>query len=174
MERNEPDPEEWKEKREEERSKSIRESALEGDESSEYIQGAILEASKSEEMAAEATEDSRVGVWFGGTLADGKVPEFMYYMNPFNYDRIDWIFAAAFSAVVAGGAVLFFSQTVLMTVASLLGMFLSFCVMLLCVGIEDLLKDGVHRLGLSDTEEETEEFQGGESFEEGEDQVRKI
>lgn len=173
MERNEPDPEEWKEKREEERSESIRESALEGDESSEYIQGAILEASKSEELAAESTENSRFELWFGEKLADSKTPELMYYMNPFNYDRIDWIFAAAFFAVVAGGAVLFFSQTVLMTVASLVGMFLSFCVMLLCVGIEDLLKDGVRKLGVGDFEE-TEKFEEGESFEEGEDQVREI
>jgi hypothetical protein len=95
-------------------------------------------------------------------------------MNPFNYDRIDWIFSASFFVVVAGGATLFFAQTFLMTIASLVGMFLAFCTMLLCVGIEDLLKDGVHRLSLGDTEEETEEFEGGESFEQEEDQVRKI
>jgi hypothetical protein len=172
MNKEEPE-DEWDEKKKGGDS-TIRESALEGDESSEYIQGAILEASKSEEMAAESTENSRAELWFGEKLADSKTPELLYHMNPFNYDRIDWIFSASFFVVVAGGFTLFFAQTFLMTIASLVGMFLAFCTMLLCVGIEDLLKDGVHRLSLGDTEEETEEFEGGESFEQEEDQVRKI
>jgi len=172
MGRNEPDPEEWKEKREKERSESIRESALEGDESSEYIQGAITKASRSEEVAAEATEDGRFEVWLS-KMADSKTPELLYYMNPFNYDRIDWIFSAAFLAVVAGAVMLFFTQSVLMTIASLVGMFLSFCVMLLCVGIEDLLKKGYRRMSLSDLGEETEEFEGGESFEEEKGQTQE-
>ena len=170
MKENEPE-DEWEKKKKgsdkESSSKSIRESAFGGTDSSEYIQGAVMEASKSETAAAESAGEgdfNRFQTWVADKLTKGKAPEAMYYMNPFNYDRIDWIFALGFVGVIASAFTMFLTESVIMTVASLVGMFVSFCVMLVCMGIEDLLKDGFHRLGIGDTEEETEEFQGGESF----------
>lgn len=172
MKENEPE-DEWEKKKKgsnkDSSSGSIRESAFGGSDSSEYIQGAVLEASRSETAAAESTEEgefSRFQSWVAKKMTQGKVPEAMYYMNPFNYDRIDWIFSLGFVMVIASAFTMFLTESVLMAVASLVGMFLAFCVMLMCMGVEDLLKKGYHRLGIGDIEEETEEFQGGERFRE--------
>ncbi len=138
--------------RDSEDGKSIRDSAFEGDSSSEYIQGAILKASESERKAADemkAKEPSRFQIWLSEVIAgnDSRIGDILYNANPRNYDRLDWIFAFSFVVIVAGMAVMFQTSSLQVAIASFIVMFLAFVSMLLCVGIEDILKDGFHSIG---------------------------
>ncbi|MDZ7687367.1 MAG: hypothetical protein U5J64_01365 [Halobacteriales archaeon] len=129
---------------------SIRESVFEGDDSSEYIRGAILKASESErEAMAEETEGpSRLQMWLVRNLPgkDGRLESILYNANPRNYDRLDWIFAFSFVVVLAGVAVMFTTTSITVAIVTFVVMFIAFVSMLLCVGVEDILKDGFHKV----------------------------
>lgn len=148
-------PGDWDE--EKENDDSIRESVFEGDDSSEYIQGAILEASKSErEKAMSASgSQSRFQVWLAENVTkhDDTVDRILQNANPRNYDRLDWIFAFSFVVLLAGMAVMFQTPSKIVAVGSLVVMVFAFVSMLLCVGIEDILKEGFHSSGGGDEDE---------------------
>jgi hypothetical protein len=148
-------PDDWDEK--EEKDDSIRESVFEGDDSSEYIQGAILEASKSErEKAISASESqSRFQIWLAENVTehDDTVERILQNANPRNYDRLDWIFAFSFVVLLAGMAVMFQTSSKIVAVGSLVLMVFAFVSMLLCVGVEDILKEGFHSVGGGDEDE---------------------
>ena len=142
-------PDNWEEKAESD--DSIHESAFEGDSSSEYIQGAILEASKSERekaMSAESENPSRLQIWLAENVTehDETVNRVLHNANPRNYDRLDWIFAFSFVVLLSGMLVMFQTSSTLVAMGSLVVMVLAFVSMLLCVGIEDILKEGFHKV----------------------------
>lgn len=159
-------PEEWR-KEPEEGEKNIRESMFEGDESSEYIQGAILEASKSETENAKSTEPntSSLQLWLADNVTNHEsLGRLLYSLNPQNYDRLDWIFAFSFVVLVAAAVLLFQATSVPVALGSLVVMFLSFVSMLMCAGIEDILKEGYHKISGGETED-SKAFEEGESLE---------
>jgi hypothetical protein len=162
------EPQQWQEKAED-NSDTIRESVMEGDGSSEYIQGAILEASKSEMERAKSAEEqaSRFQIWLAEWITehDGSTTKLLSKANPRNYDRLDWIFAFSFVVLLAGTVVMFQTTSTLVASGSLVVMFLSFVSMLLCAGIEDILKEGYHKVTGKEAGEETEAFDEGESME---------
>lgn len=158
---------EWEEKKKGDES-TVRENIFEEDQSSQYIRGAISEASQSEMEAADSIDGGRLGRFatrISRGLAESSLPKIMYKMNPFNYDKIDWVFAFGFFMVIANAVMMFVTSSPRLVIASVVGMFLSFCVMLLCIGIEDYVKEGVHRLRLG-MGLEREGFEGGETFDE--------
>jgi len=127
---------------------SIRESVFEGDDSSEYIRGAILEASESEReaMAEETEAPSRLQMWLVRNLPakDSHINDILYNANPRNYDRLDWIFAFSFVVILAGVGVMFTTTSITVAIVTFVIMFLAFVAMLLCVGVQDILKEGFH------------------------------
>jgi hypothetical protein len=160
------EPEEWQ-KGTEEGEKNIRESLLEGDESSEYIQGAILEASKSETENAKSTETntSRLQLWLADNVTNHEsLGRMLYSANPYNYDRLDWLFAFSFVVLMVAAVVMFQTTTVAVTIGSLVVMFFAFISMLMCAGIEDILKEGYHKIS-GEEAEDSEAFEQGESLE---------
>jgi len=159
-------PEEWR-KESAEGEKNIRESTFEGDESSEYIQGAILEVSKSEMENAKSTETNTDGLqlWLADNVTNHEtLGRVLYSINPQNYDRLDWIFAFSFVVLVTAAVVLFQTASVLVASSSLVVMFLSFVSMLMCVGIEDIPEEGYHKITGGETED-SKAFEEGESLE---------
>lgn len=164
---NREEPDEW-EKKSEEDSGSIRESMMEGDDSSEYIQGAILKASQSEEENAKSTEIEKKGrfrLWLAEKITehDDSVGKVLYSLNPQNYDRLDWIFAFSFVVLLSGVFVMFRTTSTLVATGSLVVMVLAFVSMLLCAGIEDILKEGYHKIS-SEEAEDSKAFDEGESL----------
>jgi|GEM_PF-2135448 len=161
------EPEEWREKAED-KSDTIRDSVMEGDGSSEYIQGAILEASQSEMERAKSAEEqaSRFQIWLAEWISehDSSITKLLSKADPRNYDRIDWIFAFSFVVVIAGTVVMFQTTSTLIATGSLVVMFLSFVSMLLCAGVDDILKEGYHKITGEEAGEETEAFDEGESM----------
>lgn len=161
------EPDEWQKESEEDES-TIRESTLEGDSSSEYIQGAILEASESEMENAKSTDGktSDFQLWLADKVTDHeRVSKILYSANPQNYDRLDWIFAFSFVVLMASAVVMFRSVRTSVTLGSLVMMFLSFISMLMCAGIEDILKEGYHKIsGETQGSDENKAFEEGESL----------
>ena len=161
------EPQQWQEKAED-NSDTIRDSVMEGDGSSEYIQGAILEASKSEMERAKSAEEqaSRFQIWLAEWITehDGSTTKLLSKADPRNYDRLDWIFAFSFVVLLTGTVVMFQTTSTLVASGSLVMMFLSFVSMLLCAGIEDILKEGYHKITGEEAGEETEAFDEGESM----------
>ncbi|MDZ7687368.1 MAG: hypothetical protein U5J64_01370 [Halobacteriales archaeon] len=157
----------WKKPHEEEEKEdySIRESAFGGDETSEYIRGTILDASEQEAESRFERDMNRSETWLAERITDSGLPEFVYRLNPWNYSMLDWIFASGFVLMLVSAFVLFWTDSFTVAVFSLVAMFLSFCAMLLCVGLEGALKEGVNRI--RDYRSDAEEgFESGEAFEE--------
>ena len=155
------------ENKEEKDDYSIRESVFEGDGTSEYIRGTILEAADTEEGSAKQFEGdmSRSQTMLAEKIADSSLPEIVYYMNPRNYDLVDWVFASGFLMVIVSAVVMFTTSNINIAVVALVAMFLSFCAMLLCASIEDILKGSVRKIRRYRWEEGEEGFEDGEAFE---------
>lgn len=54
----------------------------------------------------------------------------------FEVSRVDMVFALSFVLVLAGGSMMFLSNVVWAIIASMVGMFLGFFSMILCLGLE--------------------------------------
>jgi hypothetical protein len=139
--------EEWEKpggETEEKTKDSMRESVFEGDVSSEYLRNGDLEMRTEEGRLGGTTSRYRGAIteW----LAETGLPRFLYYLNPWNYGRIDWIFASCFAFVVGAAFLIFWTSSVVVALASLVVMFLSFSAMLMCVGVESILKEGYHKI----------------------------
>lgn len=165
---NREEPDEW-EKKSEEESSSIRENVMEGNDSSEYIQGAILEASQSEEENAKSAGiggEGRFRLWLAEKITeyDESLEGVLYSLNPKNYDRLDWIFAFSFVVLIAGVVVMFRTTSTLVATGSLVVMVLAFVSMLLCAGIEDILKEGYHKISGEEGGEDSKAFDERESL----------
>ncbi len=145
-------------------SGSIRDSAFGGDSSSEYATRSTFDTSD-DEVGSGAVRSSEI--WLAEKLSQSGLPAFIYYLNPRRYDLIDWIFASGFVLVLSGAFMLFWTENPMIALASLMVMFLAFATMLMCVGIEDILKEGLWKVsGGGDGDSESESFEGGQSFRE--------
>lgn len=67
-----------------------------------------------------------------------KAARFLYSIDPRNLTRVDFVFTFSFILLILGALMMFQTASILLIIASLVGMFLSFCAMLLCVAVEDL------------------------------------
>ncbi|MDZ7689516.1 MAG: hypothetical protein U5J64_12555 [Halobacteriales archaeon] len=54
----------------------------------------------------------------------------------FDIDKVDIVFALAFVVVVVGAVLMFVATQAVIVIASMVGMFLGFAAMLLCLGLE--------------------------------------
>lgn len=75
-----------------------------------------------------------------------KIARFLYSIDPRNFSRVDFVFSFSFIWLVLAAIFMFQTSNLLIAVASLVGMFLLFTVMLLCVVMEDLfVKEDMER-----------------------------
>ena len=75
-----------------------------------------------------------------------KIARFLYSIDPRNFSRVDFVFTFSFIWLVLAAIFMFQTSNLLIAVASLVGMFLLFTVMLLCVVMEDLfVKEDMER-----------------------------
>lgn len=101
-----------------------------------------------------------------GTTGGNRIADVLYSSDPRHYDSVDRVFALGFVLVVVGGVTLFWTDSLPVTLASLVGMFLALCVMVVCIGFEDLLGDKESRKEDDETNvSATEAFEGGDAFE---------
>lgn len=75
-----------------------------------------------------------------------KIARFLYSIDPRNFSKVDFVFTFSFTWLVLAAIFMFQTSSLLIAVASLVGMFLLFTVMLLCVVMEDLfVKEDMER-----------------------------
>ena len=75
-----------------------------------------------------------------------KIARFLYSIDPRNFSRVDFVFSFSFIWLVLAAIFMFQTNSLPLAVASLVGMFLLFTVMLLCVVMEDLfVKEDMER-----------------------------
>lgn len=67
-----------------------------------------------------------------------KIARALYSVDPRNFSKVDFVFTFSFVWLFLAAILLFQTSSLLIAVASLVGMFLLFCVMLMCVVMEDL------------------------------------
>jgi hypothetical protein len=70
-----------------------------------------------------------------------KIAEILYSLDPRRFSKVDYVFLFSFLLLLLGALSLFWTQSVLIAAASLVGMFLAFLSMLLCIGLEDLFEE---------------------------------
>jgi hypothetical protein len=104
-----------------------------------------------------------------GTTGGNRIARVLHSTDPRRYDGVDRVFALGFGLVVAGAFTVFWTESTSVAVASMVGMFLGFCIMVLCMGFEDLLGDKEKR-GTEDEKKvvAVDGFKGGDAFEERE------
>lgn len=98
-----------------------------------------------------------------------RVAGVLYSSDPRHYDRVDWVFALGFVSVVSGALAVFWTDSAPDAMVSIVVMFVAICVMLLCLGFEDLLgkKDGSHDGGGDEAEASAADaFKDGDAFDE--------
>lgn len=71
-------------------------------------------------------------------ISADKTARILYSMDPRNFTRVDFVFTFSFILLILGAIMMFQTISVLLTIASLVGMILSFCAMVLCVAVEDI------------------------------------
>ena len=71
-------------------------------------------------------------------ISADKAARFLYSIDPRNFTRVDFVFTFSFLLLILGAVMMFQTVSVLLTIASLVGMMLSFCAMVLCVAVEDI------------------------------------
>ncbi|MDZ7688424.1 MAG: hypothetical protein U5J64_06845 [Halobacteriales archaeon] len=84
------------------------------------------------------------------------IAEILYALDPRRFTKIDAFFLFSFLVLLSGALVMFQTRNVMWALTSLIGMFLAFCSMLLCIGVEDLFE----REELKDDEDSEEESNG--------------
>lgn len=67
-----------------------------------------------------------------------KIARFLYSIDPRNFSKVDFVFTFSFVWLILSAVFMFQTSSLLIAVASLIGMFLLFTVMTLCVVMEDL------------------------------------
>ena len=90
------------------------------------------------------------------------VAEVLYSLDPRRFTKVDLFFLFSFLVLLCGALVMFQTQSVLWAVVSLIGMFLAFCSMLLCIGLEDVFSDT--EMEKKDSEEEEQQEWGATSM----------
>ena len=60
------------------------------------------------------------------------------YFDPedFDFDKVDAVFVFSFFLVLVGAGLMFFSEVVWLVMLAMIGMFLGFASMVLCLGLE--------------------------------------
>lgn len=71
-----------------------------------------------------------------GTTGGNSIARVLHSSDPRRYDRVDWVFALGFVLVVVGGLTVYWSDSVTVTLSSIVGMLVGVCVMFLCLGVE--------------------------------------
>lgn len=66
------------------------------------------------------------------------IARFLYSVDPRTFSKVDFVFTFSFIWLILAAVLMFQTTSLLMAIASLVGMFLLFCVMSLCVVMEDL------------------------------------
>jgi len=59
-------------------------------------------------------------------------------LDPRRFTKVDLFFLFSFLVLLCGALVMFQTQSIMWAMTSLVGMFLAFCSMLLCIGMEDV------------------------------------
>ena len=67
-----------------------------------------------------------------------KMARFLYSIDPRNFSRVDFVFTFSFVCLVLSAVLMFETANMILALSSLVGMFLFFCVMTLCVALEDV------------------------------------
>jgi len=80
--------------------------------------------------------------------------EILYSLDPRRFNKVDYVFLFSFLLLLLGALSLFWTESLLVAVISLVGMFLAFLSMLLCVGLEDLFEDKERERGTEDDRDE--------------------
>jgi hypothetical protein len=109
-----------------------------------------------------------------GTTGGNRVAAFVRSLNPLNHNRVDTVFAVGFVVVVVGAFTVFWTNSFVVAAVSLVGMSLGLCVMLVCMGFEDVL--GGKSVRNTEARENTgggDGFQDGDVFEESEGPRRR-
>jgi len=73
-----------------------------------------------------------------GIMNADKIARLLYSIDPRNFSKVDFIFTFSFAWLILAAVFMFQTNNLLIAVASLVGMFLLFTVMTLCVVMEDL------------------------------------
>ena len=79
--------------------------------------------------------------------------EIVYSLDPRRFNKVDYVFLFSFLVLLIGALVMFQTQNVTVAMISLVGIFLAFFSMILCVGLEDLFE----REELENKQEEKDE-----------------
>jgi len=77
----------------------------------------------------------------------------LYSLDPRKFNKVDYVFLFSFLVLLIGALVMFQTQNVTVAMISLVGIFLAFFSMILCVGLEDLFE----REELENKQEEKDE-----------------
>ena len=101
-----------------------------------------------------------------GTTGGNRIAEVLHSSNPRRYDSVDRAFALGFFLVAVGAFTVYWTESPIMAIASMVGMILGFCVMVLCMGFEDLLGEKEIRDVEGEGSGTLEGFEGGDAFDE--------
>lgn len=108
-----------------------------------------------------------------GTTGGNRIAEALHFSNPGRYDNVDRAFALGFVLVVVGAFTVYWTESPVMTAASMVGMMLGFCVMVLCIGFEDVLGEKEVQEAKEESSGTLDGFEGGDAFDENEGPRRR-
>lgn len=66
--------------------------------------------------------------------------EIVYSLDPRRFNKVDYVFLFSFLVLLVGALLMFLTESVTVAMISLVGVFLAFGSMVLCVGLEDLFE----------------------------------
>ena len=100
-----------------------------------------------------------------GKAGGNRIAKLVRFSNPWHHSRADRVFGLGFALVVSGAFGLFWTGSATMAMASLVVMSLGFCVMVLCMGVEDLFGKTEFPVKKGEKDRGVDGFESGDAFE---------
>lgn len=101
-----------------------------------------------------------------GTTGGNRIAEVLHSSNPQRYDTVDRVFGLGFVLVFVGAFTVYWTESPVVMIAAMVGMVLGFCVMVLCMGFEDVLGEKKIRDAKGEGSDTFKGFEGGDAFDE--------